>query len=71
LGVSGELVEDFFPHRRRRDRAEFVAGDFDGEVKLAALAYLNDGCGLAGGVNSGEEAGYELDGVLRRREADS
>ena len=46
-------------------------GDFDGDVEFAALAYLDDGCGFAVWVDAGEEAGYELDGILRGGEADS
>ena len=71
LGVGSELVEDLFPHRGVGDGAELVAGDFDGEVEVAALANLNDSCRLAGGVRSGEEAGYQFDGILRGGEADS
>ena len=58
LRVGGELVEDLFPHAVGGDGAEFVAGDFDGEVELAALAYLDDGGGLAVfGMDAGEEVG--------------
>ncbi len=51
LGVGGELVEDLVPHAVGGDGAEFVAGDFDGEVELAALADLDDGGGLAVGMD--------------------
>ena len=51
--------------------AEFVAWDFDGEVELAALAYLDDGGRFAVGMDAGEEAGDEFDGVLGGGEADS
>ena len=50
LRVGGEFVEDLFPHAGVGDGAEFVAGDFDGDVELAALAYLDDGGGLAVGI---------------------
>ncbi len=55
--VGGEFVEDLFPHVVGGDGAEFVGGDFDGEVELAALAYLDDGCGFAVWVDAGEEVG--------------
>ena len=71
LCVVGELVEDFGPHGVGGDGAEFVAGDLDGEVKLAALAYLNNGGGRTGGVGSGEEFGDELNGVLGGGKADA
>ncbi len=58
FGVGGQLVEDLFPHGVGGDGTKFVAGDFDGEVELAALAYLNDGGGFAVGVDAGEEAGH-------------
>ncbi len=75
LGVGGELVEDLVPHRVGGDGAEFVAGDFDGEVEVAALAYLDDR--LAGFASirdsvAGEEAWpTQLDRVLRGGEADA
>ena len=47
LRVGGEFVEDLFPHAGVGDGAEFVAGDFDGDVEFAALADLDDGGGLA------------------------
>ncbi len=71
LGECGELVVDLGPHGRGCDGAEFGGGDFDGEIEGAALADLDDGCGLAMGCASDEEVGDELDGVLRRREADA
>ena len=71
LGVVGEFVEYLGPHAGVGDGAEFVAGDFDGDVELAALAYLDDGGGLAVGVDAGEEVGDEFDGVLRGGEADA
>ena len=43
----------------------------EGDVEFAALAYLDDGCGFAIGMDSGEEAGDHLDGILRGGEADS
>ncbi len=46
-------------------------GNFDGDVELAALAYLDDGGGFAVGMDSGEEIGDEFDGVLGGGEADS
>src|SRR5580693_8975131 len=63
LRVCGELVEDLGPHVGGEDGAELVAGDFDSEVELAALADLNDGRRLAGIwilVDSCEEAGHEF-----------
>ncbi len=48
LRVCGELVEDLVPHVVGGDGAELVAGDFDGEIELAALADLDDGRRLAG-----------------------
>ena len=47
------------------------AGNFDGDVELAALAYLDDGGGLAVWMDAGEEVGDEFDGVLGGGEADS
>ena len=60
LGVGGEFVEDLFPHAGVGDGAEFVAGDLDGDVELAALADLDDGGGFAGFwvfMDAGEEVG--------------
>jgi hypothetical protein len=71
LGVGGELVEDLFPHAGVGDGAEFVAGDLDGNVEFAALAYLDDGGGLAFGMDAGEVIGDQFDGILRGGEADS
>ena len=65
LRVGGELVEDLLPHAVVGDGVQLVAWDFDGDVELAALAYLNDGGGLAVLVDSAEEAGYEFDWILR------
>jgi hypothetical protein len=69
LGVGGELVEDLRPHAGGGDGAELVARDLDGDVELAALADLDDGGGLARFVGAGEEAGDEIDGILRGGEA--
>ena len=70
--MGGELVEDLVPHAGGGDGAEFVAGDFDGEVEFAALAYLDDGGGLAVlAMDAGEEVGDQFDGVLRGGEADA
>ena len=72
--VGGEFVEDLGPHPVSGDGAEFVAGDLDGDVEFAALAYLDDGGGLAGIwilVDTGEEVGDQCDGILRRGEADA
>src|ERR1700722_12229771 len=54
LCVGGEFVEDFVPYTGVGHGVEFVAGDFDGDVELAALAYLDDGGGLAVGMDAGE-----------------
>ena len=51
--------------------AEFVAGDFDGDVELAALADLDDGGGFSFWVDAGEEIGNERDGILCGGEADA
>ena len=71
LRVGGEFVEDLFPHAGVGDGAELVAGDFDGDVELAALAYLDDGGRFAVFVNAGEKVGDEFDWVLRSGETDS
>ena len=42
-GEGGEPVEDLLPHGGGGDGAEFVGGNLDGEVELAALADLDDG----------------------------
>ena len=49
VGEGGEFVEDLGPHGGGGDGAEFVGGDFDGEVEVAALADLDDGGRAAGG----------------------
>ncbi len=71
LGVSGELVEDLLPHGGGGEGAEFLGGNLDGEIEVAALAYLDDGGRGAGGVRAGEEVGDERDGVLGGGEADA
>ncbi len=47
LGVGGEFVEDLLPHGGGGEGAELVGGDLDGEIEVAALAYLDDGGGGA------------------------
>ena len=46
-GVGAKLVEDLLPHGAAGDGAEFVGGDFDGEIEGTALTDLDDRCGLA------------------------
>src|SRR5579883_186649 len=41
-GQPGDAVVDFVPHFIAGDGAEFVAGDFDGELHLALVADLDD-----------------------------
>ena len=47
LREGGEFVVDLGPHGDAGDGGELVGGDFEGEIEDAALAYLDDGGGLA------------------------
>ena len=40
--VAGQAIVDFLPHLAGGDRAEFVVGDLDGEVHLAAVSDVDD-----------------------------
>src|SRR5947207_15370014 len=71
LNQLSKTIIDFIPDYGCGHGAQFALRNFDSKIHLAAMSDIDNGCGGATCVRSGEEFCNQFDWLLSSRESDA